>query len=281
VSRGTTFKNVKGGKGRDGGAGFPGQGDPSERVEERHDARRQIKSRIAQLQGDFPKAIRTYLNVQLAELPPAMVLPEELQEKMQNLPPDKRPKGNGPYAMETPKREFFLNFRAAEDAKFWMAVCQMQQHEWDLAEETFNSYLRRYGQAGVGTWVVQAAYLRSLCLAENKKFALGLVAIAQLASALQENDYRRTNFELLSERWRTARDASKPQASGTETPKEQPAAAGAKSEPAAAKPAASDKATDKTSAAKSAAPPAGSAPSKAPTTTPAPSGAKPTQPKSP
>jgi hypothetical protein len=251
VSTGTTFKDLKGGKtSRKEGGAFPGQSDSADRVEVRHDARKQIKSRIAQLQGDYATAIRKYLNVQLDELPPALPLPEDVQEQARNhLPADKRPKGDGPLAMETPKREFFMNFRAAEDAKFWMAVCQMQQHEFDLAEDTFNSYLRRYGQ-GVGTWVVHAAYLRSLCLAESKKFALALVAIAQLAQALQENDYRRPSFELLSERWRTARDASKPPVTGSEQPpKETAPPANAKAEPASAKPAASDKTSEKTPAA--------------------------------
>src|SRR5580704_11664476 len=279
VSTGTTFKDLKGGKpGRNQGGGFPGQGDSADRVEVRHDARKQIKSRIAHLQGEYATAVRKYLNVQLDELPPALQLPEDVQERARNyLPADKRPKGNGPLAMETPKREFFMNFRAAEDAKFWMGVCKMQQHEFDLAEDTFNSYLRRYGQ-GVGTWVVQAAYLRSLCLAESKKFALALVAITQLAQALQESDYRRPSFELMSERWRTARDASKPPTTGSETQlkeKEQPTPARAKAEPANAKPAGNDKTPEKT-------PSSAGAPSKSSPATPAPSDAKSTaKPKSP
>jgi hypothetical protein len=233
VVTGTRIKDLDTNKaGRRNPGAFPGQSDASNRVEERHDARRQIKSRIAQLQGDYPRAIRTYLNVQLAELPPATLLPDEVQEQLRKAPPDRRPKGDGPWSLETPKREFFMNFRAAEDAKFWMGVCQMQEHEWDAAEETFNAYLRRYGQGGVGTWVIQAAYLHSLCLAESKRYALALVAIGQLAQALQENDYRRPGFQLLSERWRVVRDTAKPAASGAaETPaKEQPAPASAKSE---------------------------------------------------
>jgi hypothetical protein len=277
VSTGTSFKDLKGGKaGRKEGGAFPGQSDSADRVEVRHDARKQIKSRIAQLQGDYATAIRKYLNVQLDELPPALPLPEDIQEQARtHLPADKRPKGDGPLAMETPKREFFMNFRAAEDAKFWMAVCQMQQREFDLAEDTFNSYLRRYGQ-GAGTWVVHAAYLRSLCLAESKKFALALVAIAQLAQALQENDYRRPSFELLSERWRVARDASKPPVTGSETPPKEPSArTNAKTEPASAKPAASDKTPEKT-------PDAAGSPPKTSPAAPAPSDGKSTaKPKSP
>jgi hypothetical protein len=221
VITGTRIKDLGGGGGKGGPGGFPGAGaDPSKRVEERHDPHRQIKSRIAQLQGDYPKAIRTYLNVQLAELPPQLPLPEEVQERLRNLPADKRPKGmteNGVAMISTPQREFFMNFRAAEDAKFWMGVCQMDQNELELAEETFSAYLRRYGQAGVGTWVVQAAYLHSLALAESKRFALAVASIGQLAQAVPENDFRRPTYQLLSERWRTARDAAKPHPSPSET----------------------------------------------------------------
>jgi hypothetical protein len=85
----------------------------------------------------------------------------------------------------------------------------------DLADETFTAYLRRYTQQGVGLWVMQAAYLRSLGLAESKRFALAVQAVTQLVDALPENDFRRPTFELLSERWRTVRDAAKPPASGT------------------------------------------------------------------
>jgi len=247
VVTGTKIKDLNGKAAR-----FGGPADTSNRVEERHDARRQIKSRIAQLQGDYPKAIRTYLNVQLAELPPMYPLPEEVQEKVRNLPPDKRPKGEGPLAIETPKREFMMNFRAAEDAKFWMGVCQLDQHENESAEETFSSYLRRYGQGGVGTWVIQAAYLRSLALADSKKFALAVAGITQLAEALPENDVRRPGFELLGERWRTARDAAKPPESGAQPPSKQSAAATGKAE------ASGTKSSEKPSTPPQSTPPSGS-----------------------
>ncbi len=216
---------------------MPGPGDETERVEVRHDTRRQIKGRIAQLQGDYPSAIRKYLSVQLAELPPQMRLPDEVQERAKSLPPDKRP--TGPLALETPKREFIMNFRAAEAAKFWMGVCQFEQHEPELADETFTAYLRRYTQQGIGLWVIQAAYLRSLTLAESKKLALAVQSITQLVQALPENDYRRPTYELLSERWRSARDAAKPPAAGTS------AEAPSQSSPAAAetKPAAAERET--------------------------------------
>jgi hypothetical protein len=238
ISSGTTIKSLKGDKPNRAGV-FPGQ-EENDRVEVRHDPRKQIKARIAQLQGDYAKAIRTYLSVQLDELPAHLPLPEEVQERARNLPPDQRPKGldkNGVIVGETPKREFLMNFRAAEDAKFWMGVCQLDQHEAETAEETLGAYLRRYGQ-GAGTWIVQAAHLRAVALAENKKFALAVQGITQLADALPESDFRRPTYELLSARWRLVRDAAKPSA---EPAPQKESTASAKSDPAPAKPPASEK----------------------------------------
>ncbi len=170
IAQGTTITSLTGGKpARPQAGAIPAPGEENNRVEVRHDSRVELKARIAQLQGDFPQAIRKYLTVQLDELPQQMVLPDDIQERAKSLPPDKRPKG--PLAIATPKREFIMNFRAAEDAKFWMGVCQLEQHEMSSAEETFEAYIRRYSQGGIGTWIMQAAYLRSLALAEMKKFA--------------------------------------------------------------------------------------------------------------
>ena len=106
--------------------------------------------------------------------------------------------------------------RSASDPNDFAATSaklEAAQSEMSSAEETFEAYIRRYSQGGIGTWIMQAAYLRSLALAEMKKFALAVQAARQLAQALPENDYRRPTFELLGERWRNARDAAKPTSS--------------------------------------------------------------------
>ncbi len=243
VATGTTVTSLKGGKPARSQAGaIPAPGEENNRVEVRHDSRVQLKARIAQLQGDFPQAIRKYLTVQLDELPERLFFPQEIQERAKSLPPEQRPKGL--LYQETPKREWFMNFRAAEDAKFWMGVCQFEQREMAAAEETFEAYIRRYSQGAIGTWIMQAAYLRCLALAETKKFALAVQAARQLAQALPEGDYRRPTFELLGERWRNARDAAKPGTSATTTPAPsgaQAAASTPKTGATEAKPAAADK----------------------------------------
>jgi hypothetical protein len=142
-----------------------------------------------------------------------------------------------------------MNFRAAEDAKFWMGVCQLEQHEMAAAAETFEAYIRRYSQGGVGTWIIQAAYLRSLTLAEMKKFALAVQAARQLADALPENDFRRPTFELLGERWRSARDAAKPTSSTASATPDKSATEKTNTEKASAeKPTAEKSATEKPAA---------------------------------
>ncbi len=268
VSTGTSFKNLKGGKASRSPGGFPNPGEENDRVEVRHDQRKQLKSRIAQLQGDYPQAIRKYLSVQLDELPPKLPLPEEVQERARNLPPDKRPKGlddKGVLTMEVPHREFFMNFRAAEDAKFWMGVCQLAQHEPELATETLESYIRRYVQQGVGRWIVQAGYLRGMALAESKKYALAVQNTRQLALALPEKDYRRPTFELFSERWRAARDVGKPSPSGATPNREQASTADPKAESAKNRKPEPAK-TDAAAASKPAAPQSVAPKSPAPTT---------------
>jgi hypothetical protein len=247
VSRGTKII-----KGKTPG---PARGDDMDgRIDEgstevRFDPRKEIKSRIAQLQGEFPTAIRKYLLVQLEELEPEKELPEEVQKQAQSLPPEKRPKGVLKWPV--PKRELLINFHAADDAKFWMGVCQLEENEKESAEETFNAYVRKYTDRVHGKWVMQAAYLRCLSLAQLKKFALAVQAINQLVEAVPANDFRRPTFELLETRWRTVRDATKPVAADSKAeskPSEKPADAAPKTEsPTKTPPAASDaKSTGKT-----------------------------------
>ena len=202
-------------------------------TEVRLDPRKEIKSRIAHLQGDFPTAIRKYLSVQLDELDPEKALPEEFQKQIQDLPPEKRPPG-GVATWPVPERELLINFHAADDATFWMGVCQLEQNEKEPAEETFNAYVRKYTSRVRGKWVVQAAYLRSIALAQSNKFALAVQAVNQLVEAVPASDFRRPTFELLETRWRTVRDAAKPVAADSNAeskPQEKPPATAPKTEP--------------------------------------------------
>jgi hypothetical protein len=165
--------------------------------------RKQLKSRIAQLQGDDAGAVRNYLLVQLDELPPVFPLPEEMQAAIrakQEKPPE------GPIGVPVPKLAFATNFRSAEDAKYWMAVCQLEQNMLETASETFDAYLRRYAQGG--KWIPEAAVFRGLTLAKTGRYGLAVQQINDLMRAFPEDDPRWATCKLFLARWRAARDAS-------------------------------------------------------------------------
>jgi hypothetical protein len=165
--------------------------------------KKQIKSRIAQLQGDYAGAVRNYLLVQLDELPPVMPLPPEIQEAVKAK--QQKPQ-EGPMGVPIPKLAFATNFRAAEDAKFWMAVCQYEQNMLAPATETLDAYWRRYIEGG--KWVPQTALLRGLTLAKLGKYALAVQQINGISGAIPEDDPRWATCQLFTTRWRAARDAA-------------------------------------------------------------------------
>jgi hypothetical protein len=167
---------------------------------------KQMKSRVAQLQGDYAGAVRNFLLVQLDELPPALPLPPEMQAiakaKMEK-PPE------GTIAVPIPKLAFATNYRAAEDAKFWMAVCQFEQNMLEPATETLDAYWRRYIEGG--KWIPQTALLRGLLLARAGKYALAVQQINGISQAIPEDDPRWATCQLFTTRWRAARDAANAQ----------------------------------------------------------------------
>jgi len=211
-------------------------------------SRKQIKSRIAQLLGDFPGAVRNYLLVQLDELPPVMPLPPEMQAAVRAQ--QQKPQ-EGPIGIPVPQLAFATNFRAAEDAKFWMAVCQLEQNMLEPATETLDAYWRRYIEGG--KWIPQMALLRGLTLAKAGKYALAVQQINEISRAIPEDDPRWATCQLFTTRWRAARDAAnsagansqaavapeqpKPQATPQAKPEASPAAktsgSGAKAETSA------------------------------------------------
>ncbi len=166
-------------------------------------SRKQIKSRIAQLQGDFAGAVRNYLLVQLDELPPAIPVPPEVEAAIRAK--QEKPQ-EGPIGIPVPQLVFATNFRAAEDAKFWMAVCQLEQNMLEPATETLDAYWRRYIEGG--KWIPQTALLRGLTLAKTGKYALAVQQINEISRAIPEDDPRWATCQLFTTRWRAARDAA-------------------------------------------------------------------------
>jgi hypothetical protein len=112
----------------------------------------------------------------------------------------------GPIGVPVPKLAFATNFRSAEDAKYWMAVCQLEQNMLETASETFDAYLRRYAQGG--KWIPEAAVFRGLTLAKTGRYGLAVQQINDLMRAFPEDDPRWATCKLFLARWRAARDAS-------------------------------------------------------------------------
>ncbi len=128
-------------------------------------------------------------------------------------------------AVPVPKMAFATNYRAAEDAKFWMGVCQLEQNMLEPAAETLDAYWRRYQDGG--KWIPQAALLRGLALAKAEKYGAGRATDQRGFAALPEGDPRRPTCELFATRWRAARDAAN--SPGPNSPHQEQAAP--KSEP--------------------------------------------------
>ena len=181
--------------------------------------RKQIKSRISQLEGDCAGAIRNYLLVQLDELPQLMPLPPEMQAAMRQKQ-DPAHQQEGTMAVPVPKLAFAMNYRAAEDAKFWMGVCQFQQNMLEPAAETLDAYWRRYLDGG--KWIPQAGLLRGLALAKSGKYALAVQQMNELLRAIPEDEPRRAAYELFATRWRAARDAASAPATKPAAPEQAP-----------------------------------------------------------
>jgi hypothetical protein len=196
--------------------------------------RKQIKSRISQLEGDCAGAIRNYLLVQLDELPQLMPLPPEMQNAMREKQ-DPSHRQEGTMAVQVPKLAFAMNYRAAEDAKFWMGVCQYEQNMLEPAAETLDAYWRRYLDGG--KWIPQAGFLRGLALAKSGKYALAVQQMNELLRALPEDEPRRATCELFATRWRAARDAANASTAKPASPEQAPPKAEPK--PATSKPPAS------------------------------------------
>ena len=78
-------------------------------------------------------------------------MPEEAQAATRATRTTPQP---GPMVAPVPRMAFATNYRAAEDAKFWMGVCQLEQNMLESANETLEAYWRRYQEGG--KWTPQA-----------------------------------------------------------------------------------------------------------------------------
>jgi hypothetical protein len=175
--------------------------------------RTQLKTRTAQLTGEYSTAIKSYLAVQLAEYPQRMPIPQKIvdamlkQAKIQNILPEQVPR-----QFQVPQEVWFMHFRATEDAKFWTALAQYELGEYHAAVDSFENYQKRYGVQGL--WSRQAAVWRAIAQAEDKRLAEAVYSMTRALQTSPDDDPQRAGYELLVTRWRAAHHAAQPKDAG-------------------------------------------------------------------
>ncbi|MCA9116943.1 MAG: hypothetical protein KDA79_17820 [Planctomycetaceae bacterium] len=165
----------------------------------------QLKTRIRQLQGDHAAAIRTYLTVRLSErFNPQLPVPAEFVA---------------------------MHAQAAEDAYFWMAVCQLEQHLPATAIENLRLYLKKYS---TGRWREHSRILLATALAEEGQTA---DAVRQV-ELISEEHPQLPGLLFLAKQWQQAgADDSSPPMKATPTPPATPPKEPAPAQPKPEKPA--------------------------------------------
>ncbi len=179
----------------------PNKGEPG---------RSQLKTRIAQLTGEFSSAIKSYLAVQLAEYAPRMPIPQKVYDQLVAKAQSQGiAQQNVPTTYPIPQDMLLMHYRAAEDAKYWVAVSQCDLHDYRAAADTFAEYLKRYGQRGA--WSQSAGIMRAIALAQGDRLAEAVYSMTPALKLMPENHPQWIGYMLLQNRWRAARKASTPE----------------------------------------------------------------------
>ena len=141
--------------------------------------RGQFKIRLNQITGELGKTIH-YYNSQMASIP------VQIESEGILAPPD----------LKIPPEVVRKHARAAEDALYWIGVCQLETGEYRAASEIFLHYLTVYGDAG--SWSSQSRFLRARCIAELGEFA----AAAQLLEQAPSDDVNSDGNAFFVRRWK-------------------------------------------------------------------------------
>ncbi len=137
----------------------------------------QWRTRIAQLQGDWDGAVKSYQIIRIDGQP----------FHDPTAPPDLR----------------WMHLRAEEDAFLWTGVCQAAVGDDAAAVENFNDHLARYPG---GEWTGHARRLQALSYATSKKLA----AAVQTLNGVVEADVDHDGSKVLQNRLRAAREKLDP-----------------------------------------------------------------------
>lgn len=135
---------------------------------------KQYKTRILQLMGSYGDAIESYLVRRLeGTFSPQLSVPPQIRR---------------------------MHARAAEDAFFWVGVCQYELGDFHDSSEHFADYLKRYPN---GIWGPHCRFLRALSLADREEYD----AAAQTLEAAPSGDPQAEGYSLFITRWRRLHDA--------------------------------------------------------------------------
>lgn len=147
----------------------------------------QLKTRITQLLGDTPGAIRSYLTVRVERDFEKLVFVEQGQQfdLRQFIPP------------ETVR----MHFRAAEDGSFWTAICQYEQGDFPAATQSLADYVRKFPE---GEWIDHARGMLARSYTEEGKLAAAIQTLNSISPADPQQDGHR----LLQKRIRAQRQKS-------------------------------------------------------------------------
>lgn len=166
---------------------------------------RQLKSRTLQLMGDYGSAVKNYLTVRLWGGVPPQRIDKESQATVEQrrardvfvpIPMAYRQR----IAAQVPADILAVHRLAAEDAYFWIGVCQLEKGDLESATETFESYQERFSD---GMWNSAARYLRAVSLAKSDR----LKEAVHVLSKTTESDPQYWGHMLLIRHWKTMTEA--------------------------------------------------------------------------
>lgn len=172
---------------------------------------RQMEARNAQLLGEYDTAVLRYLTIRLwGGMPPLLIKKDPLLERRKDESAETHRRARDSYievpqplrprlASQTPPEILEAHRRAAEDASFWVGLCQMERGRFEEAANTFRTYLDQYRD---GNWFAAAQYLRCVALARSDHLN---DAIRELETADGDNPQSAGN-QLLLRRWRALRE---------------------------------------------------------------------------
>lgn len=142
--------------------------DPDVRINVWSTEGEQMRARLAQIEGDFAEAIRSYTEVR-----------GRSKEVL-----------DGP----APPRERSMHTRAIDDAFFWTGLCKFEQGNFKVAADTLQNYRKR---AESGNWGRESRYLLALSRAASGDRSSAI----EVLSAVEPDDPEYAGYQLLIRQW--------------------------------------------------------------------------------